>query len=218
LGDGNTIGLSPDNRWALGILGPPGARQMGLLPVGAGQNRLLPKDAIDYQPWGAWCPDGKRFVVAGIESGHGARLYVRDVEGGAARLVSPAEIRVTFTGITVSPDGKSATAPLPDGTASIFSIAEGKARPIAGLSPGETPIAWSEDGKALFVSHPQGLPARIFRLDPVTGERSLWKEISPSDPAGVFGVDPVRLTPDGKSYVYSYRRTITDLYLTQGLR
>src|SRR5262249_13262802 len=62
LGDGNTIGLSPDNRWALVITGALPGRQIGLLPVGAGQSRLLPKDAIQYQPWGAWLPDGKRFV------------------------------------------------------------------------------------------------------------------------------------------------------------
>jgi len=217
LGEGNTIGLSPDSRWALAVVGPSAARQIGLLPVGAGQSRQLPRDAIDYQPWGAWLPDGKRFVVAGVEPGHGTRLYIRDLEGGAARLVTQAEIRVSFTGITVSPDGKSVTALLPDGTAAIFSIEDGKARPIAGLLPGESPIGWNENGKALFVARTQGLPAKVSRLDPVTGERLLWKEVSPSDPAGVFGVDPIRLTPDGKSAVYSYRRVMTDLYLMDGL-
>jgi Tol biopolymer transport system component len=217
LGDGNTIGLSPDGRWALAVVGPAAGRQIGLLPVGAGQSRQLPRDAIEYQPWGAWLPDGKRFVVAGVEPGHGTRLYLRDVEGVAARLVTPAEIRVSFTGIAVSPDGKSVTALLPDGTASIFSIENGRARPLAGLASGESPIGWSEDG-ALFLAQTQGLPAKIFRLNTATGERTFWKEISPPDPAGVFGVDPIRLTPDGKFSVYSYRRVIMDLYLMEGLR
>jgi hypothetical protein len=131
--------------------------------------------------------------------------------------VTPAEIRVSFTGITVSPDGKSVTALLPDGTAAIFSIEDGRARPLAGLAFGESPIGWSEDG-ALFLAQTQGLPAKIFRLNTATGERTFWKEISPPDPAGVFGVDPIRLTPDGKFSVYSYRRVITDLYLMEGLR
>jgi Tol biopolymer transport system component len=215
LGEGNTIGLSPDSRWALAVVGPSAGRQIGLLPVGAGQSRQLPKDAIQYHPWGAWLPDGKRFVVAGVEAGHGTRLYIRDVDGGAARLVTPAEIRISFTGINVSPDGGSVTALLPDGTASVFSIADGTARPLTGLAPGESPIGWSEDGKAIFVSHPQGLPAKVFRLDIATGQRSPWKELSPSDPSGVFGVDPIRVTPDGKSFVYSYRRVITDLFLME---
>jgi Tol biopolymer transport system component len=218
LGEGNTIGLSPDGRWALAIVGPPGSRQISLLPVGAGQIRLLPRDAVDYQPWGAWLPDGKRFVVAGVEPGHGTRLYARGIDGGPARLVSPAEIRVSFTGITVSPDGKSVTALMPDGTASIFSIEDGKARPLPGIGPGESPVGWSEDGKALFIAQIQGLPAKVFRLDPATGARTPWREISPTDPAGVFGIDPIRLTPDGKSYIYSYKRVITDLFLVGGIR
>ncbi len=55
-------------------------------------------------------------------------------------------------------------------------------------------------------------------MNAATGERALWKEVSPPDPAGVFGVDPIRLTPDGKSSVYSYRRVLMDLYLMEGLR
>ena len=218
LGEGSTIGLSPDGRWALAVIGPATGRQIVLLPVGAGQARPLPKDAIQYHPWGAWLPDGKRFIVAGVEPGHGIRLYIRDVDGGAARLVSPAEIRISFTGISVSPDGSFVTALLPDGTASIFSIADGKARPLSGLAPGETPVGWSEDGKAIFVSHPQGLPAKVFRVEIATGQRALWKELSPSDPSGVFGVDPIRGTPDGKSFIYSYRRVITDLFQAEGVK
>src|SRR5262249_48206808 len=218
LGEGNTIGLSPDNRWALAVVGPSTARQIGLLPVGAGQSRQLPKDAIQYRPWGAWLPDGKRFVVAGVEQGHGTRLYIRDVDGGAARLVTPEEIRISFTGITVSPDGSSVTALLPSGAASVFSFADGKARPLAGLAPGATAIGCGADGRSVVVAHPQGLPDKVFRLDAASGQRSLWKELSPSDPSGVFGVDPIRVTPDGKSFVYSYRRVITDLYLMDGLK
>ena len=107
---------------------------------------------------------------------------------------------------------------MPDGTVSILSLESGQSRPIPGLAAGELPVQWSEDGRSLFVVPAAGLPAKIFRLDLVTGERSLWKEITPSDPAGVFGIDPIRLTRDGKSYVYSYRRLLTDLYLVEGLK
>ena len=110
------------------------------------------------------------------------------------------------------------TAVMPDGNAAIFSIEGGPSRPVRGLETGELPVQWSEDGRALFVLKPEGLPAKLFRLDLETGQRSLWKEIAPSDPAGVFGVDPIRLTRDGKAYVYSYRRLLTDLYLVEGLK
>jgi len=218
LGDGNTLALSPDGRWALAVLRPFSDGQLSLLPVGTGQTKNLPRDAIRYQPWGTWLPDGKRVLVAGTEPGHGTRLYLRDLENGKARLATPGDIRISFTGITVSPDGKSATAISSDGAVSILSLESGQARPIPGLAAGELPVQWSEDGRSLYVCRPQGLPAKIFRVDLVTGERSLWKEIAPSDPAGVFGIEPIRLTRDGKSYVYSYRRLLTDLYLVEGLK
>ena len=40
----------------------------------------------------------------------------------------------------------------------------------------------------------------------------------PSDPAGVIHIGPIVLTPDGKTYVYGYHRTLSDLYLTEGLK
>jgi len=52
----------------------------------------------------------------------------------------------------------------------------------------------------------------------VTGRRALWKQLTPLDPASVFSIDPVRIAPDGKSYVYSYRRMLSELYLVDGLK
>ena len=41
----------------------------------------------------------------------------------------------------------------------------------------------------------------------------------PSDVAGISNVLlPVLLTPDGRSYVYSYGRFLNDLYLVDGLK
>lgn len=81
LGDGNALALSPDGKWVLSILRPFSDAQLMLLPVGAGQPRTLPAVGnIRYQPWASWLPEGKRVLVAGTESGHEARLYVRDLE------------------------------------------------------------------------------------------------------------------------------------------
>ncbi len=40
----------------------------------------------------------------------------------------------------------------------------------------------------------------------------------PADPAGVFYVPLVALTPDAKSYVYSYLRVLSELYIVDGLK
>jgi hypothetical protein len=34
----------------------------------------------------------------------------------------------------------------------------------------------------------------------------------------VLLIGPIVMTPDGKSYVYSYRRTLDELFLVEGLR
>jgi hypothetical protein len=46
-----------------------------------------------------------------------------------------------------------------------------------------------------------------------SGQRKLWKEIVPADPAGTYGIDALAVNPDGKAYVYDLRRTLSDLYL-----
>ena len=41
--------------------------------------------------------------------------------------------------------------------------------------------------------------------------------LGPSDPAGLVGVVPVRVTPDGKTFAYSYNRSLSDLFLAEGV-
>jgi hypothetical protein len=62
------------------------------------------------------------------------------------------------------------------------------------------------------------MPAAVYRLEVATGQRSLWKKLRPADPAGVEFIGPILVTPDATTYVYGYRRQLTDLYLVQGLK
>jgi hypothetical protein len=62
------------------------------------------------------------------------------------------------------------------------------------------------------------LPARVYLLDAGTGKRTLWKQLMPPDPSGVEYIGPMLPTPDGKTYVYGYRRLLSDLYLVEGLK
>ncbi len=62
------------------------------------------------------------------------------------------------------------------------------------------------------------LPAKISRLDLATGEKQSWREIMPSDSAGITDIGPILITPDSKSYVYEYGRTLSDLYLVEGFK
>ena len=77
---------------------------------------------------------------------------------------------------------------------------------------------WTSDGKGLYVTKPGERPARITRLDVATGQRMPWKELMPPDSAGVQHIGPIRVTPDGKTYVYGFQRRLSDLYLVEGLK
>jgi hypothetical protein len=50
-----------------------------------------------------------------------------------------------------------------------------------------------------------------------SGQRTLWKIIEPADAAGIDTVGRVLMSADNKTYVYSYVRTLSDLYLVQAL-
>ena len=59
---------------------------------------------------------------------------------------------------------------------------------------------------------------RVDRLDVATGRREPWKELAPADLAGVAGVTNIVLTPDARSYAYTYVRRLSNLYLVEGLK
>jgi hypothetical protein len=100
----------------------------------------------------------------------------------------------------------------------IYPTEPGEPRPVPGMEDGEIPIRWTADGRALWVFRTTELPTKVYRLGVTTGERMFWKELTPPDPAGVLLIGPILMTPDGKSYVYSYRRTLDELFLVEGLK
>ena len=62
------------------------------------------------------------------------------------------------------------------------------------------------------------LPVRIDRLELASGARSPWRELQPADTAGVGRIGDVLVTPDGSSYAYNCQRSLSDLYVAEGLR
>ncbi len=219
LGEGLGTALSPDGKWALSILytAPP---QLILLPTGPGDARALEAGGVEYYEWATWLPDGKRILFAGSER-RGMRLWVQDLEGGKPRAITPEGVAFHRSN-PVSPDGKFVVARGPDQKVSLYPVEGGvdsTPRPLSGLLPGDFPSRWTADGRALYVYRRGELPARVYRFDLSSQRRELWKEIMPADPAGILGgIYSFLLTPDGKSYVYSYPRYSSDLYLVEGLK
>jgi serine/threonine protein kinase/Tol biopolymer transport system component len=214
LGDGQSLALSPDGKWALSCTGDK-QTDLFLLPTGPGEPRPLNGHEIIHSA-ASFFPDGKRILMAGTEANHALRLYVQDIDRDKIEAVTP-EGTNGFS-FALSPDGHSIAAVGPDDKAYLFPVPSGDPRPIKGMQPGEVPVAWTADGRALYIYKGGELPAKVYRLDLESGNRTLWKQLMPPDPAGVEFVGPVLPTPDGKSYVYGYRRLLSDLYLVEGLQ
>jgi eukaryotic-like serine/threonine-protein kinase len=214
LGDGLSLALSPDGKWALSSRGDNQA-DLFLLPTGAGDSRPLKGHDIVHGA-ACWFEDGRRILMSGTEANHGSRLYVQDIDSDKIEAVTPEG--TNGLSFALSPDGHTVAAIGPDEKGYLFPIPAGDARPIPGLEPGEVPVRWTPDGHSLYVYRGGDLPSKVYRLEIATGKRTLWKELMPPDPSGVEFVGPVLPTPDGTSYVYGYRRLLSDLYLVEGLQ
>ena len=215
LGEGGAIALSPDGRWAVSQTQRTRFSQLTLLPTRAGEARALTSDEINHS-WTRFLPDGKRLVFSGNEEGKGTRLYVMEIDGGKQRPLSPEGIHATA--FTVAPDGKTVAGIGADQLGYLYPVTgEGEPRRIPSLEAGEQPISWSADGRSLYVYRPGELPARVFVLDVEKGTRTPFRQLMPADPAGVETIGPILITPDGKTCIFGYHRTLSDLYLVEGL-
>ena len=213
LGEGAAVALSPDGKWVI-AQSPDSPAQLRLLPTGVGDARLLTHDGINHS-WARWFPDGKRILFSGDEPGHGVRLYTLDIATGDSKPVSPEG--VVGTAYAISPDSQLIAAIGPDQQGYLYPVNGGEPKPIPGFVTGEQPITFSNDG-GLYVYQPGELPVRVFHIDLKSGRRTLWKQLMPSDPAGVVTIGPILLTPDASTCVYGYHRTLSDLYLVEGLK
>jgi Tol biopolymer transport system component len=212
------MAISPDGAWvAAAMQGSPS--RIALVPTGAGASRELALEGLDVVSAVLWMHDSKSIFLLGWQKGHGARLYRQSLsEQGprpiTAEILSPSE---AADGLVLSPDGRN-LALMSGGTVRLFSIDGTPLRTVPGDFSGHTLIGWTSDGRALHTNRLTDLPGRIYRLEIATGEVKVVRELSPADPAGIWRVHPVRVTPDGSAYAYTYTHRVGALYVFEGLK
>ncbi len=218
LGEGFARGLSPDGKSVLAARTSGGGKNTSLvlLPTGPGQAQTLDGEGLSDFGWGAWLPDGKGVVFSATGPGGVSRLYVQAVPNAKPRAIGPERTRIQPFSNPVSPDGKYVVA-LHAGQVLLVPIdGAGEARVVAGLAPpDDRVIQWSSDSGSLYVYRLGERPVKVSLLDLGTGQKRLWKEIAVEDSLGGL---QVRVTPDGKTWVYTGRRALSELYLVEGLR
>jgi serine/threonine protein kinase/Tol biopolymer transport system component len=215
LGEGKALSLSPGGKWALALrTGPP--PQLVLLPTGPGDEKRLPFSGIVQYYSAVWFPDGKRILIVGEGPDHRPRSYIQDVDGDEARAITEEPLQATL----ISPDGRFLAGLGAGERYEVRPVDGGKPRGIAGTLTEDELVQWSLDGRFLYVRGPGDSAIELFRVDLSSGRRELWKRIEPADPIGLIGIQlaSVHVTPDGKSYVYTYWKSLTDLYLVNGLK
>jgi hypothetical protein len=220
LGEGKGLALSPGAEWALVLRQGP-TSQLVLVPVGAGETKVLKTPGFESFVAGGFLPDGRRVLFFGTETGHKPRLYVMDIEGGTPRAIAPEGVELFEIAVRwISPDGRLVFAYDTTRGWGLYPLAEGEGsapRTIVGLERGEAPVGWTADSQSLFVQGPEEDPARVFRLNWTSGKRELFREFRPRD-STQLAASIVLVSPDGKAWVYSNVRRLGDLYVAEGLR
>ncbi|MEA2240421.1 MAG: eukaryotic-like serine/threonine-protein kinase [Thermoanaerobaculia bacterium] len=215
IADGYGDALSPDGKY---VLGHNGAKLV-VVPTGSGEARELKTEGA-FDLGAAWLPDGRRVVIAGALPKKGYQLHVIDTLDETAKPISPENIwGDAYRPFAVSPDGRYVAGMTKQQTIALYPV-DANAEPsiVPAIEPGEVPITWSADGASLFVYHPTALPAQVTRVTLATGAREPWKQFSPTEPAGVYKIAPICITPDGTAYAYDALRMAGDLYVADGLR
>ena len=212
LGQGMAGHLSPDGKWATTIVSDA---HLLLLPTGAGTAKQIePSDIQRYWHGPSWMPDGKQIVFSANRPGHAVQCFAQDVDGGKPRPVTPEG--VTFC--LISADGKLiAGNGLAGGGSWLYPVEGGQPRPIPGLQAGEG-FAWTSDPRWFYVYQWNQAPAKVYRLNILTGQRQFFREIAPPDVAGLQDISHIHFSSDGRAYVYSYTRLLSELYLVKGLK
>src|SRR5262245_30070832 len=214
LGEGRASAVSPDGRWVAAVL--PTTETVQLLPTGAGEPKRI-------QTKGLRCvgvqflPDGQHLVIQGREKDQPFRYYVQDIEGTNRRAFTPdlgGKMPETF----LSPDGRYALARDKQGSGLLYPVTGGKPETVVGLKSSDRVVGWTADGRSLFVTRSGMLPVPVERLDWATGQRTLWKQLAPPDPAGILHGPWVMVAPDGESYAYTVYRLLCRLYVAEGMK
>ena len=218
MGAGSRGALSPDGKW---VVASDGGR-MVLLPTGAGVTVPLPNGAIKRAINALWLGDSRHIVFTGDSGDNRPRGYVQEIPAGAPRAFTPDGV-VLAARAAVRDDNTILARVGPNWK--LFTVEGGEGRPVLGLTPRHIPLQWSSDGRYVFavdaVDPSKGRPRYldVFRVEIASGHRMLWKTLSPSDPVGVETLPGnVAMTPDGRTYCYSYMRRLGDLFIVKGFR
>ena len=207
--DGHAYRLSPDGNWISGFtLNKDGSRRFLLLPTGPGEESEINVPGIRPPIVFGWLAGEQRYLVFGRQAEKKWQCFAWDARKGTVQPVCPEGVPDSLS-YHLSPDRTRVLTPGPGSSWFVYPVAGGAARQVQGIAPNELPIGWRQDSRSVYVltnrDDAASIPVSI--IDTVTGKRSVWKVIHPSE--AVLEANGLSITPDGRAYAYnSPRRAI----------
>ena len=213
LGSGMGLDISPDGQWVASTSVSQPAPTV-LLPTGAGQPLTLADAKLFHSQFLRFLPDGKGVIMIAAEPGHNPRTYIQMLDGTPAKAFGPEDFRATW----VSPDGKIALGRKDKAFWVVPLSGDPAGQPLPSVKPDEFIAGFTTDSSSIYVADTSSLPAKVYVMNLKTGERKLHHQYAPADPSGVPGVGSGLVTPDGQFYTYGVGRTLSFLYVVEGLK
>jgi DNA-binding winged helix-turn-helix (wHTH) protein len=210
IGEGNALAISPDGTWA--ITAPDRDRtHLTLVPLVPGVQRTVAGGGLEYD-WVRVFPDGTRLLVGGRTGGGKLSLFTQTLDGAKPQ---PLKSSVYLIMAALSQDGKQIAGLDAERRFVILPVGGGDAKAIPlGFVP--WPVRWSASGTSILVQDANSVPSLVYRIDIATGKYDLWKKLSPVDLSGVSAFWRAVISRDEKSYAYSFRRDLSELFVVDG--
>jgi eukaryotic-like serine/threonine-protein kinase len=212
LGSGHALALSRDGAWVLAR--PEDYREsLSLLPVGPGNARALPVTGLDVAD-ASWLRDGSAVVFAARSvQGKQHTLYRAGLDDGAPRRIS--ETPVNPFQVSVSSDDQLVAARELDEVLTLFPLGGGPPVRLPELGKGASPVGWA--AKDQLWLRTRDVPSRLLRYD-IRNRRTLEeRSVAPGELTGVSRIPNIQITPDGRHVAFDVERTLSYLYVLEGL-
>jgi eukaryotic-like serine/threonine-protein kinase len=214
LGPGGTIGLSPDGKYALAVDLGAVPQKLIAYSIGPGNPVTLPSGNITKyeldEPM-PWFPDHRTFAFQAAEPNKRTRMYKQSVDGGEPVPFLGENVRIAL----VSRDGQSAIGIDSDQKWRRYAVSDGRATDLPGLTATDRPAGWTDDDRALIVGT-FTIPARLERVDLLTGARKLLREVRAPDLDSRI-VTIRTASADGEQFAYSGVRRERTLFTVTGV-
>jgi DNA-binding winged helix-turn-helix (wHTH) protein/Tol biopolymer transport system component len=209
VGDGYGMAISPDGNWAVTMTAGD-QNNLNLVPLTPGQPRILSGHGLRYD-WVRFFPGGKRLLAGGSLAGGSMHLFTQALDGGGPE---PVNTDVYLVHPAISQDGSQIAGVDQERRLVVLPVAGGQPKVIAtDFSP--MVLRWGRQGKSLLAQLNSD-SAKLFRVDLETGRYKPWKEIAPFEAAGISAISPGALSDDEQTFVYSFERDLSELFVVDG--